>query len=112
MEKEPIEEDEEIDADDVAQENKIFIDQTLYFLLTTDFIFQYIQYFRTGKLVINGHKEPIEEDEEIDADDVAQENKGLTEEEKAELMASRFLAPCLFAGTFSFLFPALHPIFP
>lgn len=33
-------------------------------------------------------KEPIEEDEEIDADDVAQENKGLTEEEKAELMAS------------------------
>lgn len=32
-------------------------------------------------------KKPIEEDEEIDADDVAQENKGLTEEEKAELMA-------------------------
>jgi len=26
-------------------------------------------------------KEPIEEDEEIDADDVAQENKGLTEED-------------------------------
>ncbi len=32
-------------------------------------------------------KEPIEEDEEIDADDVAQEDEGLTEEEKAELMA-------------------------
>lgn len=33
-------------------------------------------------------KEPIEEDEEIRPDDVAQEVKGLTEEEKEELMAS------------------------
>lgn len=33
-------------------------------------------------------KEPIEEDEEIHPDDVAQEAKGLTEEEKEELMAS------------------------
>jgi len=32
-------------------------------------------------------KEPIEEDEEINPDDVAQEDKGLTEEEKEELMA-------------------------
>lgn len=32
-------------------------------------------------------KGPIEEDEEINADDVAQENEGLTKEEKEELMA-------------------------
>ena len=33
-------------------------------------------------------KEPIEEDEEISPDDVAQEDEGLTKEEKEELMAS------------------------
>ena len=33
-------------------------------------------------------KEPIEEDEEISPDDVVRENGGLTEEEKAELMAT------------------------
>lgn len=32
-------------------------------------------------------KEPIEEDEEIGSDDVIQEEKGLTQEEKEELMA-------------------------
>lgn len=32
-------------------------------------------------------KEPIEEDEEINSDDVAQEDKGLTEKEREELMA-------------------------
>ena len=32
-------------------------------------------------------KEPIEEDEEINPEDVVQENKGLTKEEKEELMA-------------------------
>lgn len=32
-------------------------------------------------------REPIEEDEEINPEDVVQENKGLTKEEKEELMA-------------------------
>lgn len=38
-------------------------------------------------------KEPIEEDEEIHSDDVAHEDKGLTEEERKELMASSDAEP-------------------